>query len=66
MGEWDICGDRFYAKTELYKMQWKDINLDQLRYRPVPFCTAHQSVHFCVCALLRGHEGKSFQFRAGL
>lgn len=41
MGEWDICGDRFYAKTELYKMQWKDINLDQLRHGPVPFCTAH-------------------------
>jgi hypothetical protein len=32
VGEWDICGDRFYAKNELYKMQWRDIKLDQLRF----------------------------------
>eukprot|EP00884_Botryococcus_braunii_P014411 jgi/Botrbrau1/22971/Bobra.0030s0043.1 len=31
VGQWDICGDRFYSKQELFKMQWKDIKLDQLR-----------------------------------
>lgn len=40
-GEWEICGDRFYEKRELYSMAWGDVKLDQMRYCPMPITRHH-------------------------
>ena len=34
VGDWDECGDKFYAKHQLYTMQWPDINLEHMRCAP--------------------------------
>ncbi|KAK9823042.1 hypothetical protein WJX81_002597 [Elliptochloris bilobata] len=31
VGDWDECGDKFYAKHQLFSMQWLDINLEHMR-----------------------------------
>ena len=31
VGEWELCGDRFYERRELYAMAWGDVRLQYLR-----------------------------------
>eukprot|EP00197_Chlamydomonas_leiostraca_P003214 CAMPEP_0202871210 /NCGR_PEP_ID=MMETSP1391-20130828/18092_1 /ASSEMBLY_ACC=CAM_ASM_000867 /TAXON_ID=1034604 /ORGANISM="Chlamydomonas leiostraca, Strain SAG 11-49" /LENGTH=40 /DNA_ID= /DNA_START= /DNA_END= /DNA_ORIENTATION= len=28
VGDWEVCGDCFYAKEQLYDMQWEDVDLE--------------------------------------
>lgn len=52
VGDWEVCGDCFYAKELLYDMQWEDVDLEQRRWvmqastgRP-PFHREHVSCVF--------------------
>mmetsp|Transcript_15272 Transcript_15272/g.46155 ORF Transcript_15272/g.46155 Transcript_15272/m.46155 type:complete len:862 (+) Transcript_15272:225-2810(+) len=37
VGDWELCGERFYAREELYQMAWGDLRLDYLRVAAAPF-----------------------------
>lgn len=32
VGDWELCGDRFYERHELYAMAWGDVHLQYLRW----------------------------------
>lgn len=36
VGDWELCGDRFYSRHELYAMAWGDVRLEYLRQAPWP------------------------------
>ncbi len=36
VGDWELCGDRFYARHELYTMAWGDVRLQYLRCAAAP------------------------------
>lgn len=40
VGDWELCGERFYAREELYQMAWGDLRLDYLRCSLVGSCCA--------------------------
>jgi hypothetical protein len=43
-GEWEVCGDRFYEKHELYTMSWMDVKLEHMR----SVCVLYGIPCFCV------------------
>ena len=45
VGEWDVCGDKFYSKHQIYAMQWPDIKLEHMR------CVCTSARHTLRCCL---------------
>jgi hypothetical protein len=31
VGDWELCGERFYSRHELYTMGWSGVQLEYLR-----------------------------------
>lgn len=46
-GDWDICGDRFYEKVELYHLEWEALRLIDTRYRAVLSDTGQLRLLLC-------------------
>lgn len=63
VGDWEVCGDCFYAREHLYDMQWEDVDLEQKRCghgMGAGFVVVHEAMHQCIgVSLIASHAAKT-------